>query len=141
MPPFLLGSLLLMSRVPSALPQPLGLIMGTLSVAPPSPLFLRVLVGPWMCGAWCSHGHAWFCLNVMPGLSLHLLRRHLNPQRSVPRLNVYRTGDLMNYHCLLLRGFAGLMALMDLGLLHEVNSVEVMSKEVAANVLMGPITN
>ena len=29
------------------------------------------------------------------------------------------------------------MALMDLGLSHEVNSAEVMSKEVAANVLMG----
>ena len=32
------------------------------------------------------------------------------------------------------------MAFMDLGLSHEVNSAEVMSKEVAANVLMGPIT-
>ena len=46
----------------------------------------------------------------------------------------------MNYHCSSLRGFASLMAIMDLGLSHEVNSAEVMSKEVVANVLMGPIT-
>ena len=46
----------------------------------------------------------------------------------------------MIYHCSSLREFANLMAFMDLGLLHEMNSAEVMSKEVAAIVLMGVIT-
>ena len=46
----------------------------------------------------------------------------------------------MIYHYLSLRGFTGLMEFMDMGFSHEVNSTEVMPKEVAAIVLMGVIT-
>ena len=46
----------------------------------------------------------------------------------------------MIYHCSSLRGFTSLMAFMDIGFSHEVNSTEVMPKEVAVIVLMGVIT-
>ena len=64
------------------------------------------------------------------------------PQLSfVPRLKVFRIGDLMSAHGLVLRGMVGLMAYLDAVLSFEAKYMGVLSKLADPNVIMAVFTN